>query len=240
MSYKLSRQTTDSIQQEERSEDSLWMEYYPKLQRYCHFLTQNKWDGDDIAQEAFLKAKKYDLHQQKLTSALLNKIAYNHWIDILRKRKNERIETDFELASNMSINQLDGIKHTVELLLKNLTPKQAVIFLLKEAFQYQTKEIADILGNTEMAVKSNLHRAKKRLEKNNREEKTVSVEYFRDDEEREQLTALFYDVLKDQDPTVLIDCIPSLKSVAVGPKLVIGNLPSIKTHSPSSTLCMAA
>jgi RNA polymerase sigma-70 factor (ECF subfamily) len=207
MSYKLSRQTTDSIQQEERSEDSLWMEYYPKLQRYCHFLTQNKWDGDDIAQEAFLKAKKYDHHQQKLTSALLNKIAYNHWIDILRKRKNERIETDFELASNMSINQLDGIKNTVELLLKNLTPKQAVIFLLKEAFQYQTKEIADILGNTEMAVKSNLHRAKKRLEKNNQEEKTVSVEYFWDDEEREQLTVLFYDVLKDQDPTVLIDCI---------------------------------
>jgi RNA polymerase sigma factor (sigma-70 family) len=240
MSYKLSRQTTESIQQEERSEDALWKEYYPKLQRYCHFLTQNKWDGDDIAQEAFLKAKKYDLHQQKLTSALLNKIAYNHWIDILRKRKNERIEKDFELASNRSINQLDGIKNTVELLLKNLTPKQAVIFLLKEAFQYQAKEIADILGNTEMAVKSNLHRAKKRLEKNNQEEKTFSVEYFWDDEEREQLTELFYDVLKDQDPTVLIDCIPSLNSVAVGPKLVIGNLPSIKTHTPSSTLYMAA
>lgn len=240
MSYKLSRHTSESILQDERSEDSFWMEYYPKLQRYCHFLTQNKWDGDDIAQEAFLKAKKYADHKHQLTSALLNKIAYNHWIDILRKRRMEQVEADLEVASNKSMNQLDGINDTALLVLKLFTPKQAIIFLLKEAFQYQAKEIAGIFCTTEMAVKSILHRAKKRLEKNDLEEQAFSLEFFWDEEERELLADLFYHALKDQDPTALIDWIPSLKSVTELPKPVKGNLRSLKTHTPSSTLCMAA
>ncbi|MCM2533153.1 sigma-70 family RNA polymerase sigma factor [Neobacillus pocheonensis] len=240
MSYKLNQYTSEGIQQEERSEDFFWLEYYPKLQRYCHFLTQNKWDGDDIAQEAYLKAKKYDHHRQKLTSALLNKIAYNHWIDTLRKRKNETIEADFDLASNQSITQLDSIINTVEILLKKLTPKQAIILVLKEAFQYQVKEIAAILDTSEMAVKSNLHRAKKRLEKDLQEEKTSAVDSFWVEEVRQQLSDLFYKALTNQDPTILIRNIPLLKSIAGVPKLVSGNLQSIQTHTPLGALCMAA
>jgi RNA polymerase sigma factor (sigma-70 family) len=225
----------ESEQQEEEVEDPTWMEYYPKLQRYCHFLAQNKWDGDDIAQETFFKALTYSTNQKRITSALLNKIAYHHWIDILRKRKHEIIVADY--AESILNNQFDDITNSVELLLNQFTPKQAVIFLLKEAFQFQLKEIADILETTEMAVKSNLHRAKKRLEKGN---PSISVETFWDEEEREQLSSLFYEVLENQDPTVLIQFIPKLKSVMDVPKLISRNIQSIQIHSPSSTLCMAA
>jgi RNA polymerase sigma factor (sigma-70 family) len=225
----------DNEQQEERFEDPFWMEYYPKLQRYCHFLAQNKWDGDDIAQETYLKALKYSSHHQNLTTALLNKIAYHHWIDILRKRKHEINVADF--AESILNNQVDDITNSVELLLNQFTPKQAVIFLLKEAFQYQLKEIAAILETTEMAVKSNLHRVKKRLEKVNQ---SFSAEIFWDEEEREQFSSLFYEALENQDPTVLIHSIPDLKSVFDVPKLVSRKLKSIETYSPSSTLYMAA
>ncbi|RFU63506.1 sigma factor [Peribacillus glennii] len=33
--------------------------FYPALQRYCRFLARNEWDGDDIAQEAILKAIRH-------------------------------------------------------------------------------------------------------------------------------------------------------------------------------------
>lgn len=227
MSNKLSPYNYENTQLEKSGEDGFWKEYYPKLQRYCHFLTQNPWDGDDIAQETFLKALKYSFPQQKITTALLNKIAYHHWVDLLRKRKNESIESD--PATQELMNQSDDIANSVELLLKQFTPKQAVIFLLKEAFQYKTKEIAVILNTTEVAIKSNLHRAKNRLEK-----EAFSVASFWDDDEREKLSDLFYESLKNQDPTVLIESIPSIKSVMEVPKLVS------KTYSPSSTLCMAA
>ncbi|MDN3015390.1 sigma factor-like helix-turn-helix DNA-binding protein [Paenibacillus sp. BSR1-1] len=209
-----------------QEDDPFWKEHYPKLQRYCSFLAQNKWDGEDIAQETYLKALRY---QQKMSPALLNKIAYHHWIDLLRKRKHETIESDIEKAA--PTHQLD---ETVDMLIEHFTPKQAIIFLLKEAFQYQIKEIADILETTEMAVKSNLHRAKKRLGK---EHQSDSLEIFWDEEERELLSKLFKESLLMEDPTVLIQTIPILQSMFNVTKLVTRPAP---LNSPSSTLCMAA
>ncbi|ETI70463.1 sigma-70 family RNA polymerase sigma factor [Neobacillus vireti] len=217
-------------------DDRLWSEYYPKLQRYCRFLTQNTWDGDDIAQETYLKALKYS--QQQMSSALLNKIAYHHWIDLLRKRKKVMVDdADIDNSIHEVTTQLDEMSHAVNLLLTHFTPKQAVIFMLKEAFQYQLKEIAELLNTTEMAVKASLHRVKKRLEK---DDHSYSADLFWDQEEREQLSNIFYDALKNQDPTVLIQSIPSLTSISEVPKLVLRNLQPLQTYSPSSTLCMAA
>ncbi|MEH7302173.1 sigma-70 family RNA polymerase sigma factor [Neobacillus drentensis] len=241
MSHKLRQDSVENSEDENGFEDAFWMEYYPKLQRYCHFLTQNKWDGEDVAQDTYLKALRYSNQPQKMTSALLNKMAYNHWIDLLRKRKKETMESDFDCASHAITNQLDGLNDSVELLLKKFTPKQAVIFLLKEAFQYQLKEIADILDVTEIAVKSNLHRAKKRLEKAIEKEQSFDLESFWDVEEQEQLSELFYEALKNQDPTILIDVIPSLRSIRTEPKLISRSFQKARHNiSPSSTLCKAA
>ncbi|MFZ7944465.1 sigma factor-like helix-turn-helix DNA-binding protein [Neobacillus sp. 19] len=182
MSHKLSTDSAKSLQQD----DQLWLEFYPKLQRYCRFLTQNTWDGDDIAQDTFLKALKY--HQQQMSMALLNKIAYHQWIDLLRKRKKETIASDVVHPIHEVTNQLDDMTHAVDQLLKECTPKQAVIFMLKEAFQYQVKEIADLLHTTETAIKASLHRVKKRMDK---EDQTYSVESFWDEERKRTASGYF-------------------------------------------------
>ncbi|MEO2075577.1 MAG: sigma-70 family RNA polymerase sigma factor [Bacillus sp. (in: firmicutes)] len=243
MSHKLIKDSLESIEDVYGFEDVFWMEHYPKLQRYCRFLTQNKWDGEDIAQETYLKALKYTCQPQRMTAALLNKMAYNHWIDLLRKRKKETLEEDSSyLESKSPSNRVDGLNHTVEILLEKFTPKQAVIILLKEAFQYQLKEIADILDVSEIAVKANLHRARKRLEKENEEGQSICLESFWDEEEQEQLSGLFYEVLKADDPAVLIEAIPSLKSIS-GPEPALmfrSTQKATPKFSPSSTLCMAA
>jgi RNA polymerase sigma factor (sigma-70 family) len=213
-------------------EDSFWLEHYPKLQQYCHFLAQNVWDGDDIAQETYMKALRYGHEHHKLTPALLKKIAYHHWIDTLRKRQKETISE--VVPSECLHHPLDDIKNTVDLLLKQFTPKQAVMFLLKEAFQYQINEIAEILHTTEIAVKGNLHRAKKRLEK--QEDDSFSVDSFWTDEEREHYSELFYESLKNQDPTILINSFPAV----VMPKVIAGKQHKVQMFSPYSTLCMAA
>ncbi|WML39452.1 sigma-70 family RNA polymerase sigma factor [Neobacillus sp. OS1-2] len=231
MSHKLSPDNVDPAHQDDR----LWSEYFPKLQRYCQFLAQNTWDGDDIAQETYLKALKY--HKQQMSSALLTKIAYHHWIDLLRKRKNETTETDLVHSIPDSTNQLDNMTHAVDLLLNHFTPKQAVIFMLKEAFQYQLKEIAELMHTTEMAIKASLHRVKKRLEK---EEQLFSLEAFWDEEERERLSDIFYEALKNQDPAILIESIPTITNMNEVSRVQTRKRQAIQTHSPSSTLRMAA
>jgi RNA polymerase sigma factor (sigma-70 family) len=234
MTNKLSLYTLEAVQHDERYEDSLGDEYYLKLQKYCYFLTQSKWDGDDLAQEAMIKAISF-YSQETITPALLNKIAHNHWIDILRKRKNEQISNEHIREENYS--SVGDTIASVDLLLDTFTPRQAIIFLLKEAFQYQSKEIAEILNTTEMAVKASLNRAKKRIEN---EREPFSLDSFWEEEEREQLWNLFHDSLVNQDPTGLIEAIPSIGRLIDVPKAVSRKTIPFKASAPLSTLCMAA
>ncbi|RFU67671.1 sigma-70 family RNA polymerase sigma factor [Peribacillus saganii] len=204
--------------------DTFWEEKYPALQKYCRFLTQNKWDGDDIAQEAILKAIQHYRYKPEVSPALLNKIAYNHWIDSIRKSKKEVLGTVPENAESEDTARLAEIDGIVGTLQKYLTPKQSAIFLLKEAFQYKNSEIADILQTTEIAVKGALHRAKKRLEKSADHLKPHPSD-TENDEDEHILMELFYSALKVQDPGKLIKAIPmirSLKSEAQNPQCVFG------------------
>ncbi|MEH7094356.1 sigma-70 family RNA polymerase sigma factor [Neobacillus vireti] len=232
MSVKLNPSKTMGSVEEENP----WAEMYPKLQRYCRFLAQNRWDGDDIAQETYLKALKY--HQHQMSTTLLNKIAYHHWIDQLRKRKHELPEAELDISSHELTKQLDEVTNAVEMLIKKFTPKQAVIFLLKEAFQFQLKEIAEIVDSSETAVKASLHRGKKRLSKTTEEEEPSSVDSYWVEKEKEELTEIFYEALKEQDPSVLIEAIPSI--TAIRNVTSFYSKSSYKNQSPSSTLCMAA
>jgi RNA polymerase sigma factor (sigma-70 family) len=234
MSNKLSLYTLGAVQHDEGSEDSTWNEYYLKLQKYCYFLTQSKWDGDDVAQEAMIKAISY-YSQERITPALLNKIAHNQWLDTLRKRKNEQFGDEAMREENYA--SVGDTIASVDLLIDTFTPRQAIIFLLKEAFHYRSKEIAEILNTTEMAVKASLNRAKKRIE-NRREH--FSLDSFWEEEEREKLWNLFHDSLVEQDPTVLIEAIPSINRLIDVPKAVSSNTIPFKASAPLSTLCMAA
>ncbi|MGP4038565.1 sigma-70 family RNA polymerase sigma factor [Gracilibacillus sp. D59] len=183
---------------------------YPGLKRYSYFLTKNKWDAEDLMQETFFKAIKY-YHSSEISSALLNKIAYHQWIDTVKKRKLEVVNTVEDEGKEDNVRKTDRIIDLVKLLVSNLTPKQAAIFILKEAFSYQSNEIADLLDTTEMAVKSTLHRAKKRLKTDT---SLQSIDSFWQEEEREILYNSLYQSLQADDPVVLIDCISTLHLLA--------------------------
>jgi RNA polymerase sigma factor (sigma-70 family) len=189
--------------------DQIIIPFYSGLKRYCQFLSKNKWDGDDLAQEAVLKATQSYLPSE-ITSALLKKIAYHHWIDTLRKREHETVPLIDQVCIHQNQSNPDSQMDTVKHLLNHLTPKQAIIFMLKEGFSYQSKEIAHVLGTTEMAVKSSLHRAKNRLSK---EETLQTVDSFWDENEKALLFELMYQSLQTDDPKVLIDRVEEIPSL---------------------------
>lgn len=225
--------TKKTVDNSEQIEESIQLaQLIPGLQRYCHFLSRNQWDGDDLAQEAIIKAsQKYQ--PSEVSSALLNKIAYHHWVDTLRKRENEVIGIPNQLSEDQVQTHPDTLIDTVTLLLNQLTPKQAVIMMLKEAFCYQSKEIAHVLDTTETAVKSILHRAKNRL---NNDEAIHTVQTFWDENEKQLLFDLFYTCLRADDPKVLIDRIHEIPSLAEVPKLY-----KLKhSRSPLNSFCLAA
>ncbi|MDX8360795.1 sigma-70 family RNA polymerase sigma factor [Cytobacillus sp. IB215316] len=187
--------------------------HYQKLTKYCHFLSQNSWDGDDLVQETLLKALQRYKDLPDMNSALLNKIAYHQWIDSCRKRQRETIESTPETI----VTDVDHLEHSLDIIQKlvsKLTPKQAVVFILKEAFQYQITEIANILTTTETAVKSILHRGKKRIKNISLDDPLSPVHCLWPEQEQEQLITSLYLSLKMHDPEILIRVIPSIDSLS--------------------------
>ncbi|HWO75326.1 MAG TPA: sigma-70 family RNA polymerase sigma factor [Bacillus sp. (in: firmicutes)] len=217
---------------------------YPKLQQYCHFLSQNQWDGDDLAQEVAAKVFDRYKYNSNISPALLRKMAYNHWIDTVRKKRYETLTELNELELMKKHESLETSIEVIEFLMKELTPKQAAMFLLKEGFHFQINEISEIFGSTEISVKSMLYRARKRIESKDMESdsdnESSALSYWHEDEQ-EQIYELFKTTIETQDPSILIKAIPFIRlfdSEANVPKLVMKKHWTL--YSPSSTLSMAA
>lgn len=208
-----------AIQQQECRKLS---QFYPGLLRYCRFLARNAWDGDDLAQESLLRAiHKYPASE--ISSALLKKIAYHFWIDTARKKKNEQIGIPYDLLQVDESSRPDELMNSIQQLLEQLTPKQAIAYFLKEAFLFRSKEIAELLGTTEMAVKATLHRAKKRLEKE-------SLTEIWDEHEKQLLFELMYSSIQSDDPKILIETLAEISLETTSPL----------ANSPLNSYCMAA
>ncbi len=64
---------------------NLLIEQYGELKRYCTFLTKNKWDGEDLAQETVCKVlQKYS--NKDICMTLVYKIARNRWLDQMKSK----------------------------------------------------------------------------------------------------------------------------------------------------------
>lgn len=210
------------LAEDEKKDSGDFEQFFPRLQQYCQFLTQDKWDGDDLSQDAIVKAIKH-YERSKINAALLKKIAYHHWVDTIRKRKRETPGIPEDFAGNEGVLSQSSVFETVELVMENMTPKQAVVFILKEAFRFQSAEIAGILGMTEVAVKGSLHRARKKVETGDTQE-SISIQT----DEEHQLSSLLIESLQAQDPSVLIEKIHEF------PSLVPASKPAMALHSNAS------
>lgn len=217
----------DKLRKMDIAKDTGVMDHYQNLKRYCRFLTQSSWDGDDLVQEVTVKAIHH-YEPSQISSALLKKMAYNHWVDTVRKRSREVTGIPEDLASFTNGNVID----TVEMVLAKLTPKQAVILVLKEAFRFQSREIAELMDTTEMAIKASLHRARKRLE---RDGNLQEVDQGLTEDEEKLLSDLLCESLHSEDPTVLLENIQEIPTlVSCSPEM------SLHSRSPLSTFKMAA
>jgi RNA polymerase sigma factor (sigma-70 family) len=146
--------------------DMLVEPHRPALWRYCRAITGSPWEAEDLVQETLLKAFAVlpQLWQPLVTKSYLFRIASNAWIDQCRKR---RIPLDplpdvEELSSEEKVDSVE-VREAIELLVTCLPPRQAMIFMLMDVFQFTSRETAGMVGMTEGAVKAALHRARAKL-----------------------------------------------------------------------------
>lgn len=143
----------------------------PELHRYCLKLTGEVWSAEDLVQDTLLRGYggmgRGDLHGEgaavRSAKAYLFRIASNLWIDAARKASRE---ASVELEPARPAAAGDAAVQVGEagaLLMAVASPQERAAVVLKDVFDFDLAEIAELLSTSVGAVKSALHRGRARL-----------------------------------------------------------------------------
>lgn len=152
------------------SQRKLYEFFYGKMMGICMRYANCKDEAAVILNTGFFKVfKKIDAYddQQGHIEAWISRIMVNTAIDHYRKevRKGRTVEMSdarFEQQPAMAIDQLNA--QDILKLVQELTPAYRMVFNLYAIEGYSHREIADQLGIAEGTSKSNLAKARKKLQ----------------------------------------------------------------------------
>lgn len=140
-----------------------------KLFPYAYNILENIDDSQDVIQEVLIKFNEKDVDLITNQNAYLIKAVINQSINLKKKNNRER-EKKITLPEPIITNQgenkieLDEIlNYSMLVLLDTLNIRERAVFLLKEAFDYEHDEIAEILSVSIENSRQLLTRAKKKL-----------------------------------------------------------------------------
>ncbi|MGN5652003.1 RNA polymerase subunit sigma-70 [Bacillus sp. Brlt_9] len=205
------------------------IEQYGELKRYCTFLTKNKWDGEDLAQETVCKVlQKYK--NKDICMTLLYKIARNRWLDQMKlKSVHEKIKEQITFEEPQE--NIADLHEMVGKVLSSLNVQQSVILLLKDVFQYSIAEIAKVCSISEGAVKASLFRSRNRL-------KTVSEEGIEIVEFTDDIDIVVTSI-REEKPELLTKLLPTIDFTKLPSKQPVLLFGVKKPSAYSCTLCAA-
>jgi RNA polymerase sigma-70 factor (ECF subfamily) len=141
----------------------------PKLHRYCARMLGSALDGEDIVQDALLRALEATRPDRPIDNpeGWLFRIAHNLALDCLRRRA--RIgavqgEDDVDVIVN-PVDELARREAAAATLptFMHMPASQRSVVILFDVLDYSAEEISEILGTTVPAVKSLLQRGRARL-----------------------------------------------------------------------------
>lgn len=146
-------------------------EWRPLLITYAYNITGSLEEAKDIVQDAYLQFMQVDGEQITNKKAYLVRMVIN--LSINRKNKQQQTRSAYHGEwlpepvatehADASVNRKDVLSYSLMVLLEKLDPKQRAVFILKEAFDYDHAEIADVLGITVEYSRKILSRAKQQL-----------------------------------------------------------------------------
>jgi RNA polymerase sigma-70 factor, ECF subfamily len=161
-------------------------ELRPKLHRYCARMTGSAVDGEDIVQDALIKAFTALPNVGVIDNpeGWLFRIAHNTALDFLRRRvRGPMMQSDEGLdmiAAPDPTNQDHEVAATSLRTFMRLPALQRSAVILKDVLGHSLVEIASITGASEVAAKSALQRGRVRLREIAREPANVALPMLSD------------------------------------------------------------
>ena len=131
-------------------------------------------DAEDVLQDAWLRYSRADAHAIRSPKAFATTIVTRLCLDRLKSARATREEyvgpwlpepvltSDVESPATV-VQRAESLTLAFLVLLEKLSPEERAVFLLKDIFEYDHAEVADMLGLTAENSRQLLHRAKSRL-----------------------------------------------------------------------------
>lgn len=137
------------------------IKYSDMLYKICIVILCNEQDVQDAIQDTFCRylEKKPDFRDEEHEKAWLIRVATNICRDMIRFRiRHPKVSIDELENSLVAPEQKETLKELLE-----LPVKQKTAIYLHYVEGYQIREVADIMGTTEGAVKMQLQRGKQQI-----------------------------------------------------------------------------
>lgn len=149
-----------------------------KVYRICLGFARNEQDAEDLAQEVFLEVFR-SLHQFRGNASLgtwVYRIAVNKSLKFLKGKQRNPVTVNemFQSAAGSMLLAVPAVEEEIEkreqekrlyTAIHGLPESQRIAFILIKVDELSYREAAQIMGASESAVESLLHRARKRLQK---------------------------------------------------------------------------
>jgi RNA polymerase sigma-70 factor (ECF subfamily) len=147
----------------------------PRLEAIAYRLLGSASEAEDAVQETFLRWQAADAGRIAVPEAWLTKVLTNFCLNQLSSARMRRetyvgrwlpeplLAGDPMLGPADTAEQRESVSYAVLVLLERLSPGERAVYVLREAFDYPHREIAEILDITEAASQQIYHRAKKHV-----------------------------------------------------------------------------
>ncbi|MEU1484970.1 RNA polymerase sigma-70 factor [Streptomyces sp. NPDC005752] len=147
----------------------------PRLKAIAYRFLGSASDAEDAVQDTYLRWQAADTGRIEVPEAWLTKVLTNLCLNQLTSARARRetyvgqwlpeplLAGDPMLGPADTAEQRESVSYAVLTLMERLSPNERVVYVLREAFDYPHRRIAEILDITEAACQQIFHRARKHV-----------------------------------------------------------------------------
>ncbi|WP_017240498.1 RNA polymerase sigma factor SigJ [Streptomyces sp. SS] len=147
----------------------------PRLEAIAYRLLGSASEAEDAVQDTYLRWQAADVDLIEVPEAWLTKVLTNLCLNQLTSARARRetyvgewlpeplLTGDPMLGPADTAEQRESVSYAVLTLMERLSPNERAVYVLREAFGYPHREIAEILDLTESSCQQIFHRAKKHV-----------------------------------------------------------------------------